>query len=1031
MSPSISHNIYHVFDDVPFSVAVLMGESLNIEFINQFNLNVWQLTKEQVLGKPLFDVHPHLQSGPGEMHREVYRTGKRVIVNEIPVKIYKNGALEEVYFNAVIDPLFNDEGQMIGQLATSFDMTDQVLARKKLEVSEEKYRELFETMDQGFCIIEMIFDEQHRPVNYRFLESNSTFEGQTGLYNAIGKTALDLVPNLEETWFKRYGEVAITGKPLRFVEGSEAMNRWFEVYAFRLGDKAGKNVALLFTDISERKKSERDLNESEQRFRNLADESPMFVFIIEPDKDANISYWNKTWLKYTGQTLEEAQGRAWNGIIHPDDLQIVLRNYVTAFENIQPYTVPAVRVKRHDGEYRWHTFKGNPRYQSDEKFNGYVGVGFDIHEQRLAEEAIKENEFRFRTLANSIPQLAWMTDAEGWIYWYNQRWYEYTGTRFEDMQGWGWQKVHHPDLIDGVTDRFKSAIASGKDWEDTFLLRGKDGVFRWFLSRALPIRNEDGTIVQWFGTNTDISAQRQIEEALKNAKDQLELTFQNVPSAIYHFDQTGKILYLNERAASQMGYSSIEEVLAEKDLFQLRKRLGETFYVFDEDGQPLTPDQSSAAITLKTHKPSEVICQFVNREKRTSFWLLVKSSPLFNEKGELAIVLTTATDITLQKTSEQSIRESEEKFRTLTETLPQLVWITNEKGEQEYASSRWEDYTGIQPTGENTWHQMVHPDDLLVIGNAWIKSIETGTEYKSEARLKNKNGEYRWHFVQGEPIKDQDGAIIKWIGAFTDIHEQKTVEEKLERLVSERTKELERSNEDLQQFAHVASHDLKEPVRKMRTFANRLQSEYGDLLPDKGKTYLSKIESAGNRIYSMIDGVLLYSSLDAVDQTQDKVDLNETIRSIISDMEVLIMERNALIRFNGLPVITGSSILMYQLFFNLIQNSIKFAKEEMQPEIYITSASLSAAEIRSFNFIARESKYVRITLTDNGIGFDKDDAVNIFCTFSRLHSKDRYEGTGLGLALCKKIVERHHGIITATGIESGGASFEIILPVTQ
>ena len=168
----------------------------------------------------------------------------------------------------------------------------------------------------------------------------------------------------------------------------------------------------------------------------------------------------------------------------------------------------------------------------------------------------------------------------------------------------------------------------------------------------------------------------------------------------------------------------------------------------------------------------------------------------------------------------------------------------------EYASKSWEEYTGIKDIRE-AWRTMTHPEDWKPIMAVWENAIQQGTSFKYETRLKNRHGEYRWHYAVGEPVKDGSGSVIKYIGALTDIHVQKTFSENLEKLVAERTKELanlnvelQRSNEDLQQFAHVASHDLKEPVRKVRVFNSRLTEELGNILPDKAKDYINKIEKA-------------------------------------------------------------------------------------------------------------------------------------------------------------------------------------------
>ncbi len=368
-------------------------------------------------------------------------------------------------------------------------------------------------------------------------------------------------------------------------------------------------------------------------------------------------------------------------------------------------------------------------------------------------------------------------------------------------------------------------------------------------------------------------------------------------------------------------------------------------------------------------------------------------------------------------------------FALLLKPSQQLIWITDDKGVQEYASKRWEEYTGLEPKDETTWNKMIHPDDAAGISSTWMNCIQTGETYHAEVRLRNKNGDYHWHFVQAEPIKTEEGKILKWIGSFTDINDQKTISEKLEKLVTERTKALERSNEDLQQFAHVASHDLKEPVRKLKTFSSRLNHEFGELLPEKAKTYIDKMEKAADRMYTMIDGVLFYSSFSAMEQVSEKVDLNDVFKNIEADLEIVIQQKQAGIRFSDLPVIEGSPVLMHQLFYNLVNNSLKFSRENVPPLIEITTKLLATLN-KSEGVFPRED-YVQIFIKDNGIGFNQSNASKIFKTFSRLNSKDKYEGTGLGLSLCKKIVERHGGSIEAEGKENEGSIFKITIPVLQ
>lgn len=241
----------------------------------------------------------------------------------------------------------------------------------------------------------------------------------------------------------------------------------------------------------------------------------------------------------------------------------------------------------------------------------------------------------------------------------------------------------------------------------------------------------------------------------------------------------------------------------------------------------------------------------------------------------------------------------------------------------------------------------------------------------------------------------------------------------LEKMVDERTSELQRSNEDLLQFAHVASHDLKEPVRKIRTFGLRLKNELDTILNEESKIFTEKILESASRMSTMIDGVLAYSSLNGIDQEMEILDLNKLISDICNDLEILIEEKDAVINYGELPKIEGIQVLMYQLFYNLINNSLKFSKETEKPVITINA-----------NTILVDGKdYVEILVSDNGIGFPAEYNERIFNTFTRLNSKSKYDGTGLGLSLSKKIVERHKGNIQACGIENVGATITISLPL--
>jgi PAS domain S-box-containing protein len=526
-------------------------------------------------------------------------------------------------------------------------------------------------------------------------------------------------------------------------------------------------------------------------------------------------------------------------------------------------------------------------------------------------------------------------------------------------------------------------------------------------------------------------SRKQLEEsesALRMANEQLELTFKNVPAAIYLFNKDGKILYLNTEAANLNGLIPEEKGREKTYLDSYHKGATDLYEIRDEAGETLSMHDTPTAVTLRTGKPAQKTMHFIPKNEKESKWILTSTSPLFDASGDILMVLTTSTDITFQKKAEEKIRQSEEHFRNLTQALPQLVWVTDAAGKQEFVSDRWKEYTGLDPNDEKTWTQMVHPDDVDTLRKAWSLSLQKGNTYRAEARLKGRDENYRWFHVQGEPIRSEKNEIIKWVGAFTDIHEQKSAEEllrhseeKLEFLVKKRTEQLERSNEDLQQFAHVASHDLKEPIRKIKIFSGLLEEEFNTAFNDIAKLYLTKIQSAADRMLLMMEGVLRYAALDGYEQGLETMDLNEVLRSVETDLEMVIEKRNAVLQWDPLPEIQGYQILIYQLFYNLISNALKFSRADVQPLIRIQYRKIKIAG----------KNFAQFRIIDNGIGFEPGDAEKIFHTFARLNSREDYEGTGLGLSLCKKIAARHQGFLSGIGEPNLGAEFIVQLPFTH
>ncbi len=282
-----------------------------------------------------------------------------------------------------------------------------------------------------------------------------------------------------------------------------------------------EGAVVTFSDITARKRTEGAVRRSEERLRSLVQNAPDGISIIGPD--GAFAYLSPAVERILGYRASDLVGRpALEAMpIHPDDLSAVQAALTELAAEPGGQRTVDVRIRHADGSWRTIESTG-ANLLGDPAVEGVVNNYRDITERRRMEEEMREREEQFRSLADSIPQLAWMADAGGSIYWYNRRWYDYTGTTPEEMLGWGWRTVHHPDEVEGVVERFQRAVASGEPWEDTFPLRGGDGAYRSFLSRAVPIRDAAGRIVRWFGTNTDVEEQRLAEQELQLTKQAAE-----------------------------------------------------------------------------------------------------------------------------------------------------------------------------------------------------------------------------------------------------------------------------------------------------------------------------------------------------------------------------------------------------------------------------------------------------------------------------------------------------------------------------
>jgi len=320
----------------------------------------------------------------------------------------------------------------------------------------------------------------------------------------------------------------------------------------------------------------------------------------------------------------------------------------------------------------------------------------------------------------------------------------------------------------------------------------------------------------------------------------------------------------------------------------------------------------------------------------------------------------------------------------------------------------------------------IHPHDRDMVMKQINDAVAKQTDINIEYRIVTLKSHLKLIHCVARAVADNGGRSVKLAGSIRDITAQRSIESNMRDMVDE----LHRSNRELEEFAYAASHDLQEPLRKITTFSDRLSEKYKNVLVGEGEMYLSRMVASAENMRLLINGLLEFSKITQTSAPFESVDLNNVLKEVMNDLELKIEETGTAIRCSGLPVVDAVMSQMKQLFLNLIGNAIKFHKPDVPPIIRIELQDITESELQRFS-LQHGKRYFKIAVTDNGIGFESEYASRIFQVFQRLHGKSEYPGSGIGLAICKKIVEYHHGVVYAENIPGTGARFVFILPEHQ
>lgn len=460
----------------------------------------------------------------------------------------------------------------------------------------------------------------------------------------------------------------------------------------------------------------------------------------------------------------------------------------------------------------------------------------------------------------------------------------------------------------------------------------------------------------------------------------------------------GRITFISPSVTSVLGYS-VEDLMENWSRYLTGHPKNEQARKHFNSGPDESCPQSPFHLEIY-HKDSHAV------------WLKIIESPVKDQSGKVVEAAGLAMDITESKRMEEGLRSSEERFREISESSPVGIFQIDANDLYTYVNTRWQHITGypLITTLGHHWWDILHKEDHEEIFKTWAECERNKTEFFLECRITRPDEGIRWVQIRTRFFFSDLGQNV--LGTLVDITERKNAEEKIRQF----SRQLERSNQDLKDFASIASHDLQEPLRKITSFGNLLKSKYYDQLGEEENDYVERMLKASTRMQRLIHDLLEYSKVTTKPPHFESTDLAKIVSEVLSDLEVRIDQKKARVTVEALPVIEADPMQMRQLFQNLIGNALKFHKEGESPVIKVSSK------------LASQNDHWEICVADQGIGFDEKNLQRLFKPFERLHGRSQFEGSGMGTAICYKIVEHHGGKISAKSVPQKGTSFFVTLP---
>ena len=1016
-----------------FPMFLFWGDELTCFYNDAYRPSLGNTGKHPAVGQPAKTVWPEVWDFICPIIEQVIATGKAVWYEDQLLPIFRNGQLEDVYWTFSYSPAYGDDGQIAGVFVTCTETTQEKNSINQLRQSEQRFQAAVGAVEGILWTNNAVGEMEGEQPGWASL-TGQRYEDYQGYGWASAVHPDDTQPTLV-AWEK----AVVQRSTFVFEHRVRLKNGHYELFSIRAIPLLNPDGSIhewvgVHTNVSKQRNAEAALRTSEARLRSLIANAPVAIGLFM-GRDLVIDLPNQALIDAIGKGPDIA-GKPLHQVMPELESQPFLQLLDDVFTSGQLFQSfeSEIRVMQ-EGQLvsAYYNLTYTPLFNEAGEVYAILNIGVDVNEQVMTRRQVEQSEARFQNLIRQAEVgVVVLIGEDIRVEIVNDAYARLIDRSCEELLGKPLfsvvpeAEVTFRPLLDGVRNTGEPLYLN-----ETPYFFWADGVKKeGFLNPVYqPYREHDGAITGVIALCQDVTEQVLARRKIEESEKRFRSLIQDSPVATCLYVGPDAIIELANPAMVKL-HGKGDAIIGKAFLEAMPEMIGQPF-------PELLADLYRTGNTYEgINTPADVLVDGV----MNTYYFNFTYTPLRTVSGDVYAILGVTIDVTEQTLARQKIEEAEVALRGAIELAQLGSWAFEVDSNQFTYSNRVKNWFGFpgDSVAPDKAFVAVHEADRARVEAAINSALQPGSDgiYDVEYALDEPHsGRELIMHAQGRTTFDAQGQPVKITGTIQDVTQDRRLQQELERQVAERTRQLqasvcdlERSNQNLQQFAYVASHDLQEPLRKIQSFGTLISTQYADQLGD-GNDLVDRMKAAANRMSILIEDLLTFSRISTRQEATSPVSLTTVITNALLDLDLRIQETGAVVEVASLPTVQGDASQLVQLFQNLLSNALKFTRPTTRPHVRVSMQTVPADALPSTVRPAREAAlYHRIDVTDNGIGFDEKYADRIFQVFQRLHGRGQFAGTGIGLAICEKIVANHGGAIAIASQPGQGATFSVYLP---